>query len=91
MEGSITLQDEYTPNTSLLIYQQRPVRKYNSGGQGEDSFIVATTNISMKFLGIKLTKNVYCQNENDSTFPEFFFFFFQKIINRETYHILVGK
>ena len=64
MEGSITLQDEYTPNTSLLIYQQRPVRKYNSGGQGEDSFIVATTNISMKFLGIELTKNVYCQKVN---------------------------
>ena len=30
----MTLQDEYTPNTSLLIYQQRPVRKYNSRGAG---------------------------------------------------------
>ena len=86
----MTLQDEYTPNTSLLIYQQRLVRKYNSSREGEDSLIVATANISLKFLGIKLKKNVYCQNENDTTFPEGFFFF-QKIINRETYHILDGK
>lgn len=74
MAGSMTLQDEYTPNTSLLIYQQRLVRKYNSsGGRGRLTY----SSNSKYFLEIsryKVKKNVYCQNENDTTFPEGFFF-----------------
>lgn len=31
MEGSVTLQNEYTQNASFLKYWQRPVRKYNMG------------------------------------------------------------
>lgn len=70
-EGSLTLQNDYTKNTSLLIQQQSPARKYSRRKRRPIHSSNKNNNkAAMKYLGVKITEKKYGGSKNQSPFPK---------------------